>query len=402
MGCTLIGEISMTNTIRPEIATTPSALAEMCARLAEAGSFAFDTEFVGEDYYEPEVCLIQAATDSFCAMIDPLVGLDLSPFWELVGGEAAQVIVHAGMEDLAQCGKQIGRPAANVFDLQIAAGFVGLGYPSSLARLARITIGAKIHKSQTLTDWRKRPLNQEQIDYAAEDVIYLPAMHRFIHDRLVQMGREAWAVEECARACQLATVAAKGEQKLRRLRGAGSLSRKELAIADALLEERDRLAREYNRPPRSVLRDHLLVEMARRGWTNVRRIQSLRGLNLKASAVRRLANVIEEAKKLPENQQPQLATDEDSREEEVLHFLLTAVLRDYCNRNDLSYALLATKQDVRAFIRTYTRTDQPETPISLKSGWRRVIASDLLDRILSGRCTVRVIRRGSERRLSIE
>jgi len=392
----------MENTIKPEIATTPSALAELCQHLSEAGSFAFDTEFVGEDTYDPDVCLIQAATDSFCGLIDTLTGLDLSPFWELVANDEIEIIVHAGTEDLAQCWRQIDRPAANVFDLQIAAGFVGLGYPTSLIRLARLTAGVKIRKSQTLTDWRQRPLSPEQIMYAAEDVIHLPAMCRRLRERLVEMGREAWAVEECAAACQSSTQMAKGEQKLRRLRGAKSLRRKELAIADALLVEREKLAREYNRPSRSVLRDHLLVEMARRGWTDVRRIQSLRGLNLKAAAVRRLANAVNEARQLPEAQWPELPTEEDSREEEVLRLLINAVLRDYCDQNRLSHALLANKQDLRALVHTYTRTEQPEVPISLKTGWRRAFAGDLLDGILSGQCAVRVIQDGNGRRMCIE
>src|ERR1043166_171828 len=162
--------------------------------IRQAGRFAFDTEFVGEDRYKPELCLIQIATETTQILIDPLAGLDCRSFWELVADPSAEKIVHAGSEDLAICSQQIGRPAANVFDVQIAAGLIGLGYPTSLARLTRVMTGEKLHKSQTLTDWRARPLSDEQIDYALEDVIHLPAIFAAATRKLESLGRASWEI----------------------------------------------------------------------------------------------------------------------------------------------------------------------------------------------------------------
>jgi ribonuclease D len=377
-------------------------MAEACKALREAGSFAFDTEFVGEDIYTPEICLIQAATDSDCVLIDPMAKLDLSLFWDLVADESVRVIVHAGSEDLSLCWKHFGKPAANVFDLQIGAGLIGLGYPISLMRLAQITIGARLHKSQTLTDWRQRPLTPDQINYAVEDVAHLPAIHRFIAGRLAKLKREPWAAEECTRACRATTAVARGENRLKRLRGTGSLSAKELAIAEALLEERDKLAQEYNRPARTVLRDHLLIEMARRGWTDPPRIRTLRGINLKGAAIQRLIAAIEAGKRVAPEQWPQIVNDEDTPEEEVLLALLTALLRDYCNRNAVSYALLAGKQDLRALVRIYTRSHKPELPILLQSGWRQTAIGDLLNHVLTGERALRITREGDRTGLRVE
>src|ERR1051325_3360810 len=103
-------------------------------KIRQAGRFAFDTEFVGEDRYKPELCLIQIATETTQILIDPLAGLDCRSFWELVADPSVEKIVHAGSEDLAICSQQIGRQAANVLDVQIAAGLIGLGYPTSLGR----------------------------------------------------------------------------------------------------------------------------------------------------------------------------------------------------------------------------------------------------------------------------
>ena len=184
-----------------DIVTDQPQLDAACKRLAEEACFAFDTEFVAEETYERHVCLIQVATQSYCALIDPLDGLDVSPFWNLVVSDACQKIVHSGAEDIAICWAQCNKPPANVFDTQIAAGFVGLDFPLSLARLVRRAAHATLHKSQTLTDWRKRPLTQAQLDYAVEDVIHLPRVHQYLVAKLAERGREQWLAEECDKLC---------------------------------------------------------------------------------------------------------------------------------------------------------------------------------------------------------
>ncbi len=386
----------------PQLIVRQAELQMLCSRLATAGSFAFDTEFVGEDKHRPELCLIQVAVEDGCYLIDPLAGVDVTPFWELVADEQIETIVHAGSEDLALCWHHLGRPAARVLDLQIAGGFVGLGYPSSLAKLAAQAIGVRLHKSQTLTDWRRRPLNEEQLHYASEDVIHLPALHRWIMARLTEAGRLAWAKEECDGACRAALAAARGENKLSRLRGAGALRGQELAIAEALLEERDRLAAEYNRPARAVLRDHILVELARRGWTDTAKIRTLRGLNLSATAARRIAEAIRVGQQVPKSAWPRLTIEQDTPEEEVLIAIASAVLRDFSNQSGIAYALLAGRQDLRDLVRAYTRRPQAgEAEIGLRTGWRRQAIGDLMERILAGEATIRIIQDRDSRKLDI-
>lgn len=387
---------------KPKLITKPGELEALCDRLVKTGWFGFDTEFVGEDQFRPEVCLIQAATDEFCALIDPLNGLDVHPFWELIADERLLVIVHSGNEDISQCWKEIGKAPRNVFDLQVAAGIIGLGYPMSLSRLAKATVGRKIHKSQTLTDWRQRPLSDDQIRYAVEDVASLRSIYDKIHEKLVALDRQAWVQEECDALCLAAGTEDDEKQKLKRLKGCGSLSGRELAIAYALLDVREELASQYNRPVRSLLKDHLVVEIARRGWTSVKRIQSLRGLNLGGAAVKRLADAVEAAKKLPSDDWPELPSQEDTAQEEILLSLITSVLRDYCHRNNLAYSLLSKKQELRGLVRSYTRPKEAEVDHAFKTGWRKVVVGDLMERILRGECGIRVVGQGSKLGLSID
>lgn len=384
------------------VITSQEGLSDLCRRVAEAPCFAFDTEFVGEDTYQPQVCLIQVATDSFQAIVDPLSGLDVLLFWEIVADPSIQKIVHAGSEDLALCWKALGRPPAAITDLQIAAGFMGLGYPTALSRLVRETLGAKMHKSQTLTDWRRRPLNDEQLAYAFEDVIHLPAMYAHMRQRLESKGRWSWVAEECAAICEPAIFEAAGPRQLHRLRGLSSLKRNELAIADALLEERERMAKKFNRPARTVLRDHLLVELARRGWTEPGRMRTLRGMNLSNADLESLAAVIAKAKSSPPDEWPAAQEDDRDRDEDAIVTLLSAVLRDHCQHNGVAYALLVNKEELRACVHSIVRPATSTEPIALQNGWRRDFVGTLLDRLLTGQAAIRIATAGPKPRLTIE
>lgn len=385
----------------PVLITDDRALAGACEALRRAGSFAFDTEFVGEDQYRPEVCLMQAATKEACYLVDPLAGLDVTPLWDLVADPAVEVILHAASEDLSLCFQQTGRRAANVFDCQIGAGLVGLGYPMSLSRLARAAIGASLHKSETLTNWRARPLGEDQLHYAAADVMYLPAIAAFLQDRLRRADRLSWAKVECEALCEDCATLPSRLERVRRLRGAGALDSRALATAHAILEERDELARLYNRPARTVIRDHLVIELAKRGWTDPKRMQTLRGLNLSRDALRRVSIAIEAAAKQSAADWPTIENDPETPEEEVLLALLNAVLRDFCNRESIAFSILATKSDLRAYVRGYTRPGEKSGRVCFRSGWRRQAVGELLDDIMGGRTALRVVRSADGRGLTL-
>lgn len=386
-----------------EIVTDPDQLQSLCRRLREAGAFAFDTEFVGEDRFRPEICLLQFATVDFAAIVDPLAAqpFALDPVWELIADPTVRVIVHSGDIDLAMCHRSTGRRPSNVIDLQIAAGFLGWGYPISLARLVNESLGIRLHKSQTLTDWRKRPLEPAQIHYALEDVVHLPKIDERMAGELNKRGRTAWIQEECEAMCA-AACADREVQRLRRLKGAGSLTRQQLAVADAVLEWRDEAAQRLDRPVRAVLRDHLLLEIARHGWTDEDRIRTLRGMSVPRYELQKLAEAVARAKASPPEQWPRLATNETKPEDEILIALLTAVLRDFSEREKIAYGLLCTRQDLAALVKNDRHLAPDAAAPSLFTGWRGEVVGGLIQRVLSGDAAVRVVRRRRSRRLTVE
>ncbi|MGB0715109.1 MAG: ribonuclease D, partial [Phycisphaerae bacterium] len=231
-------------------------LADLCR---SEGRFAFDTEFVMEDRYQPEACLLQIATRKMVYLIDPFLDLDLSSIWSLIPDPAVEVVVHAGQEDLALAVQHTGRAPSNIFDVQVVAGFVGYDYPISLQKLVQATKHIRLHKSKTLTDWRKRPLTKAQLRYAAEDVLHLLDVYRILNKKLDKLSRVEWAREELQRFENVELYKRADDDRLFRVKGTGAMEARQLAVVRDILTWRDGLGKKYNRPVRIVLKDHLIA-----------------------------------------------------------------------------------------------------------------------------------------------
>ena len=384
------------------LVTDSSKLREVLNELAHAGRFAFDTEFVMEDSYQAEVCLIQVATESMVVLIDPLAGVEDTGFWELVADEGVEKIVHSGSEDLGLCVQRTGHIPRNIFDVQIAAGLAGLDYPMSLMKLVRATCGARLHKSQTLTDWRRRPLTEAQTQYARDDVAYLPTAHEVISRKLQKLGRWEWLHEEFAHLERPETYKRSEEAQVLRLKGAGTLDEQGLAVAGELMKVREALARQFNRPARVLLKDHLIVELARHQWTTFEQIRSLRGLQLSNAAVHRLAAAVKRGVSSPPESRPKVRTPAvDTPEESALISLATALVRAYCYEHEIAYQLAATKQDIRALVYSFTR-GAPAERSRLSNGWRGPTIGRVLTAFFSGKKHVGIRREGESVRLVVE
>ena len=150
--------------------TTDQQLQDLCNELRQAEVIAFDTEFVSEDSYLPELCLIQVAAGEQIALIDPLAIGDVTPFWKTLAEPGHKTIVHAGREELRFSLFAIEQAPHDLYDVQIAGGIVGLEYPASYGTLVHKLLGKNLAKGETRTDWRRRPLSTRQLDYAVQDV----------------------------------------------------------------------------------------------------------------------------------------------------------------------------------------------------------------------------------------
>jgi ribonuclease D len=276
-----------------ETITSPAQLADLCGRLARADRIGIDTEFVSEDTFRPELCLIQVATANELAVVDPYRCGDLVKFWSLLAEGDHVTIVHAAREELNFALNACHRPPANLFDTQLAAGFCSAEYPSSYGSVVTKFVNARPAKGEQRTDWRRRPLTEEQIDYALEDVRYLLPLYDALQKKLKKLNRLDWLAEEMER--WLAEVQDSREKpRWRRVSGVGNLSPRCLAIVRELWMWRRAEAERKNQPPRRVLRDDLMVELAKRKSDDIERIQAVRGMHrgMKPQMLQQLAACI--------------------------------------------------------------------------------------------------------------
>ncbi|MGB2984453.1 MAG: HRDC domain-containing protein [Phycisphaerae bacterium] len=367
-------------------------LDETCRQCRVEGRFAFDTEFVMEDRFEAEVCLIQVATEASVTVIDPFLDLDLRSLWALVCDKEVETVVHAGQEDLGLCVQHTGQIPQQVYDVQIAAGLTGYDYPLSLQKLVQTALHIHLHKSKTLTDWRKRPLAADQIRYAAEDVSHLLAVRRKLHERLSKRNRLDWAREEFARFEEMSLYRRAEEDKLLRVKGSGALKGRSLAIVHELLTWREELAKQRNRPVRVALRDHLLVEIAKFELCSFKAVRALRGLNLSDRDIRGLCRVVEKAVNLPSEQWPVLTPRTiETPKEAALIALVGAVLRSYCLEHDIAYGLMASKRSIHKLVRYCTKGRPARRgDVELLTGWRGRTVGAMLEGILAGQRSIQV------------
>jgi ribonuclease D len=378
-----------------QIVNTPQELAACCEYLAGQRQFGFDTEFVGEDTYHPRLCLVQVATNERLILIDPLTVGPLDAFWKLVVDPANQVVVHAGREEVRLCRLWTGSIPGNLFDLQIAAGLVGLAYPLGHAVLVNQVLGVQITKGETLTEWRDRPLTPQQIRYAFDDVRYLLPVWNALAQRLGKLGRLDWAKEEFARLAAVAAPEEPAAEKWRKLRGLGSLDRRRLAIVRELSRWREGVAAQTNRPARTIVRDDLLVEIARRNPTRERDLSVIRGLRRRDVAA--ILHVVQEARGLALEECPKvIEREQDQPQLALITNVLTAVLGDFCARNHLAANLVANGQDVRLLVRAAMQGAAPPEDSLLSQGWRRQHVLPHLLAVLEGRSSLRITDVGAE------
>ncbi len=387
-----------------ELVKTDAQLRRYCQELADATSIAFDTEFVSENTYRPELCLIQIAANDKLVVIDPLDIEDIGIFWETLVAPNHETIVHAGREELCFCLDSQGRGPANLFDVQLAAGLVGYEYPAGYGNLTERVIGKKPHKAETRTDWRRRPLSKRQIQYALDDVRYLKEIRDTLGQRLEELGRTEWLTSEMQR-WQDAVVESRSDGRWRRVSGSSGLSPRSLAIVRELWLWRDAEACRLNRPPRRVLRDDLIVELARRRDADVKQIKAIRGLDRGGlqSMMPALSSRIQKALDLPDEECPRQQRRETNQQSVTLGQFLATALGSISRQAHIAPSLVGTVEDVRDLIadRLGVRRRKVEPPL-LTQGWRAEVVGQVLDDVLKGKTSIRIVDPRSERPLVFE
>jgi ribonuclease D len=378
-----------------ELITRPDQLAACCDHIATCPVFGFDTEFIGEETFVPELCLLQVATPKRLFVIDPLSVGSLQKFWVLVADSARTVIVHAGREEIRLCQRQSGSLPANLFDLQIAAGLVGYTYPIGHGPLIQQALSVRLHKHETLTNWRQRPLSPQQLEYAFDDVRYLLPLWEKLSSKLTKLGRDDWLREETDFLLQRSLGQDPSVERWRKLKGAGSLDRKRLAILRSLYTWREEKATQRNRPVRTVVRDDLLVEIARRSPKQEADLEVMRGLSKRD--VPEIMALLNQVRTRSAEEFPALTPREDDPPEMAwIAAVLHAVLGDWCQKNDVSPALAASNHELKTLIRSMARNEPLPVTSPFARGWRKLSLLPEMLLLLQGKRALRIKSLGGE------
>jgi ribonuclease D len=351
------------------IVTTTAALTELAERLEAADAIGLDTEFLRERTYRAELCLIQVATADHAACVDPLALADLAALVPTLTAARPVKVMHASRQDL-----EVLFPVAGivgpVFDTQIAAALTGMPAQIGYGELVRRTLGKELAKSHTRTDWSRRPLSTEQVEYALDDVRYLLPLKSQLEEQLERLGRLAWLGEELAELGDAQAFAVDPEDAWRRLKGLRGLDSGRTRLARTLAAWRERRAIERNRPRGWILDDVSLREIVMRVPRTVEQLQSIP--EMAPGVIKHCAEDIlgiVNAADVPNPPPPLAVRARPSPEQTALVKKLGALNQSIAQRLGLSPEVLATRRDIEQLA-------EGGRDVAILQGWRRAIVGE--------------------------
>ncbi|SMQ73945.1 ribonuclease D [Altererythrobacter xiamenensis] len=292
-----------------DLITTTDALADLCERLAKSEFVTVDTEFMRENTYWPELCLVQIANEEEAAAIDPLAdGIDLSPLLELMcDNEDVLKVFHAGGQDVEIIVNLTGKTPHPIFDTQIAMMAISQSEQIGYANLVESWLGITVDKGARFTDWSRRPLTDRQIEYAIGDVTHLSEIFPKILNKLIKTGRGAWLDAEMDKLAEVSNYVTDPDQAWRRIRSPGR-NPAVLGRLKGLAAWREGEAQHKNIPRGRIMRDETLADIASHPPKQQRDLAKVRGLSSawKDNDIgKRLMRVLENATPLDKSEMPE-------------------------------------------------------------------------------------------------
>ncbi len=359
---------------RIQLVAQQSDLEIAATALAERSEIPLDTEFARTDTFRARLCLLQvgAADDVYC--VDMLAPLDASRLWNSIAAPGALKILHAAKQDLEVFFQRFGSVPSPLFDTQIAAGLLGHPPQAGYAALVEAELGVTLDKSQTRTDWARRPLTAAQIEYAGNDVVHLPQLAAQLRERLHPAGRSEWAAEDCAALLDPTLYEIKPDLAWERLGGIEFQTPVVQARARRLAAWREVKADRSDRPRQWILSDEALQRLAGAGPADAAAIEALD--ILPAATIRNSGAAL-----LAELRQGE--TDHDSGTVTVLQKerpaptdnarvkQLGTVVQRVATELGVAAEVLATRSDLAGLLRG-------ERELRSLRGWRRAVIGEAL------------------------
>ncbi len=343
----------------------------------KGSDYAIDTEFHRERSYFPRVALIQINNGSEIALIDPLA-VDSAPLTELLLSDGV-AIVHAASQDLEVFQHWAGVVPREIFDTQLAAGFMGMSTPS-LASLHDRVLHISLPKTSRLTDWLARPLSEDQLDYAASDVLHLLDLRDRLVDELESRGRLQWAKDECEGVRSTPRGQKDPDDAWRRIKAVRQLKGSSLGAARALAAWRETKAASLDQPVRFILSDLALVGIAQRKPKTVDQLRQVRGVDdrlARGDGGETILRLVAEGAELPPLPRQNRERNQPRPDLRPGVALVAAWVAQLSRELEIDSTLLGTRSDIEALVRG-------DEDARLNVGWRAELAGEPIRRLMSG------------------
>jgi ribonuclease D len=375
--------------------TQQDDLDDAVAAARAAGSVGLDTEFLRERTYRAKLCLVQMAVGDDIYVVDVLEPLDLKGLADLVGDPGVRVVLHAGRQDLELFYEGWGVVPANIFDVQLAAGFAGHGASLPYGRLVETLCGKRLVKGESYTDWCKRPLTEAQLSYAANDVRYLDAAVERLDAELTTLGRREWVLEEMKSLESEELYRSDPGEAWRKVGGRGSLSPKALGVLKEVARWREEAAQRRDIPRGWVIKDPTMIEIARRNPTSIQSLKSIRGFNASEAdrSGRDILGAVEAGRGGPSINMGAAPPKAAQARARMLSGLADAVVRARCEQAGLATELVSTRSELETLLAEVVTGTVDERRHRLLQGWRRELAGDAVVALAEGRIAVKAIPR---------
>jgi ribonuclease D len=362
------------------------AFAEVLDGLASADLYCLDTEFHRERTYHARLALLQLAWDDQIVLVDPLA-VDVGPLARVLDGPG-RCVMHAASQDLEILARVCGTVPSELFDTQVAAGF--LGYSSvGLGGILKSELGETVPKADRLTDWLVRPLPEGATAYAASDVAHLEALHDRLVEQLEARGRLQWALDECDVLRTRSAAPPDPDRAWWRIKEARALKGRAAAVAQALAGWRERRAAEVDRPVRFLLADLALVAMAQRPPASEADLSRVRGLDdgkRKGGAAKELLSAVAEGVALPLEEVRLPPVDTVDRSRRAAASLVSAWAAQRARELDIDPAILATRADIETLLMGEGGR--------LAQGWRHEVVGEPIRALAAGEASLAIDDRG--------
>ena len=360
---------------------TPSQLAGLCEQINKASWLALDTEFLREKTYYPKFCLLQIATPDWVACVDPIALPQLDSLFEAIYNPNIVKVLHSSRQDLEIFYQLTGKLPSPIFDTQVAAPLLGFQDNPGYAMLVSSFLNVNLNKAHTRADWSKRPLTQAQIEYAADDVIYLCKIYEIMLQKLAELGRSDWLASDFAELENPDLYVVAPETAWLRIKGKNKLTGKQLSVVQALSEWRERTAQTENRPKNWLLRDEVMFDIAKLQPETPQELSEIRGIdqrviNRYGAELIPLVTAAKNRPPLPMNLKGRAA--KKTQQQEAILDILTALVRIRAEENLLNPNILASRKDLEVLL----FDEDEECP--LLHGWRFSMAGKELVGLLKG------------------